>query len=36
MIVWLASFPRSGNTLLRMLIWQRFGGALEAYGYEHH
>lgn len=25
MIVWLASYPRSGNTLLRMLIRQTFG-----------
>lgn len=25
MIVWLASYPRSGNTLLRQVLWQVFG-----------
>jgi hypothetical protein len=25
MIVWIASFPRSGNSLLRQLLWQVFG-----------
>jgi hypothetical protein len=25
MIVWLASYPRSGNTLLRQMLWQVFG-----------
>jgi hypothetical protein len=25
MIIWLASYPRSGNTLLRLLCWKVFG-----------
>jgi hypothetical protein len=26
MIVWLASYPRSGNSFLRTLLWENFGG----------